>query len=106
MSGSAIFAAVADAWAAMRAEFDVALEAELEAAEVATNGNLLRPAYRGRVDAASLFVGPRARAERYASDELVEWWQHRGRLTLAEFERGWLDARGGELVPTSPAPGM
>lgn len=56
------------------------------AAEQAANGHLLSAAGRGRgVSARSLFSGPASRAAKYASPELLEFWETHPRLTLAQF---------------------
>lgn len=55
-------------------------------AETECRGYLLNK--RGRaagVDPASLFTGPRARAEAYASEELRRWWENNPRRTYAEY---------------------
>jgi hypothetical protein len=66
-------------------------------AEEDTNGNLLSAAGRAEnarrarqgkplITAASLWSGPSARARKYASDELKEWWEtHGGRRNLTEY---------------------
>jgi hypothetical protein len=79
-----------DAWRTCRDEYDLYLEAQVERAEAECRGYLLNE--RGRalcVDPASLFMGTRARAYAYASEELKAWWGENGRLTFAEFEAGW-----------------
>lgn len=63
------------------------------AAEQATNGHMVNAAGRDRhvgrkpapISARSLFQGPTARAAKYASPELLEWWETHPRLTLAQF---------------------
>ena len=56
------------------------------AAEDATNGYLVNNEGRRRgIDPVSLFTGPEARARRWASDELLAWWDEHGRLTYDEF---------------------
>jgi hypothetical protein len=63
-------------------------------AEAATNGHMLSPAGRAAgIDPHSLFSGPRARAEKYASPELKEFWDQHGRLTYTEFRGQVLGAR-------------
>ena len=57
------------------------------AAEDATNGYMLNREGEGKgIDPYSLFVGNEARARRYASDELLEWWDQNGRPTLEEWK--------------------
>lgn len=57
-------------------------------AEAATNGHMLNPlgVRTAGVTVRSLFSGPAARAAKYASPELAEWWsENGGRRTYAEF---------------------
>lgn len=63
------------------------------AAEQATNGHMVNPAGRDRrvkgkpdpISPRSLFSGPTARAGKYASPELLEFWETHPRLTLEQF---------------------
>jgi hypothetical protein len=56
-------------------------------AEAATNGYMLsRDGQRAGVDPWSLFTGPEARARKYASPELREWWDQNGRPSAADFQ--------------------
>jgi hypothetical protein len=43
------------------------------------------------VDTYSLFIGSQARAERWASEELIEWWRRNGRMTYRDFELQHVD---------------
>lgn len=63
------------------------------AAEDATNGQLLAPRYREAltVDPRSLWGMNEASALKYASDELKEWWDINGRVTVAELKAQLLD---------------
>lgn len=73
-----------------REAYEDALYSMHNAAEEATRGALLNE--RGRragVSEVSLFMGPRARAYAYASDELREWWRSHPRMTFADFEAQW-----------------
>lgn len=86
---SLIFEAALDEWRRVRADFDLFVESQLDAAELACNGNLLND--RGRaagVSYRSLFAGPGShmRARAYASEELREFWSHTPRMTFASFE--------------------
>lgn len=55
-------------------------------AEADTNGYLLTPAGQAQgIDPRALFEGPAARARKWASPELLEWWDIHGRLTFDEF---------------------
>ncbi|WP_348665909.1 hypothetical protein [uncultured Microbacterium sp.] len=62
-------------------------------------GALLNAEGRARnIDALSLFMGNTARAHRYASEELREWWETHPRVTFAMFERQWADQRAWEMA--------
>ena len=83
--------------AALRAEFDLYLDAALDDAERDCRSAGLLNA-RGRaagIDPRSLFYGPAVRVRAYASVELIEWFARAGRLTYAEFERMMCDTDGG-----------
>lgn len=70
-----------------RADRAAAVEAEYLAADAQTRGNMLNR--RGReagVSEKSLFTGPESRARKYASEELLEYWQHHPRPTTAHLE--------------------
>jgi hypothetical protein len=74
--------------AQVRADFHDHVDAQYDAAEHDTRGNLLNA--RGRhhdIDPRSLFYGPAARVTAYASDELLDWVAAHGRTTFAEYER-------------------
>ncbi|MCK9917227.1 MULTISPECIES: hypothetical protein [Microbacterium] len=88
-----------DARRQCRAEFDDVLYAAYDAAEEACRGALLNAEGRARnIDALSLFMGNTARAHRYASEELREWWETHPRVTFAMFERQWADQRAWEMA--------
>lgn len=72
----------------IRAEYDDLLHAAYADAERETRGALLnaRGAAKG-IDPVSLFMGPEVRAHAYASEELLEHWARRPRITFAAFER-------------------
>jgi hypothetical protein len=56
------------------------------AAEEACRGHLVNRVGRAAgVDGRSLFTGPLPRAVKYASDELIEWWETNGRVTFDEW---------------------
>lgn len=65
-------------------------------AEAATNGYLLnREGIAKGIDPASLFTGTDARARRYASDELRQWWDdHGGRTQLSDYRAQLLGGTG------------
>jgi len=45
------------------------------------------------ISAKSLFSGSDARARKWASDELLEWWEQNGRLTVDDFQAGLLGGK-------------
>jgi hypothetical protein len=56
------------------------------AAEAATNGYMLNRAGRlGGIDERSLFTGPEARVRKYASPELIEWFESHPRPTRVSW---------------------
>lgn len=56
-------------------------------AETDTNGYLLNKAGQAaQIDPYTLFHGPAKRAAKYASDELLDWWQQNGRITWIEYK--------------------
>lgn len=70
-------------------------------AEEATRGNLLNRAGRAKgIDPVSLWSGPSARARKYASDELKQWWEdHGGRRTLTQYRAQFTgDRRGAQAA--------
>lgn len=73
-------------------------------AEDQTAGVLLSRAGRAKgIDPASLWSGPSARARKYASDELKQWWsEHGGRITLTEWAAQFTgDTKGAERARMS-----
>lgn len=55
-------------------------------AEEACRGHVLNAAgKRAGIDPESLFSGPAARAKKYASPELMDWFRDNGRLTVEDF---------------------
>jgi hypothetical protein len=40
-----------------------------------------------QIDARKLFTGPEARARKWASDELKQWWDQHGRPTLEQYRQ-------------------
>lgn len=63
-----------------------AIETAWQAAERATNGNMLNAKGRARgIDERSVFTGSEERAYRYASDELKAHWERNPRPTRAQL---------------------
>ena len=68
---------------------------QYEQAEQYCRGHMLNQAgIAAGISARSLFGGPAARAHRYASGDLVEWWETTPRVTLTEYRRRTLAKRG------------
>lgn len=89
---SPIFAAAAREWERMRSAYGDYLEAHIAAAEAATNGAMLNKRARAAgVTSGRLFYSGPAFARAYASEELLDFWRTNPRMTLAQFERQWLD---------------
>lgn len=88
--------ALAD-WREARAAYTLYLHDAYEKAAEACRDALVNA--RGRalgIDPLSLFMGNRARAYAYASEELVEWWDTHPRMPFVEFERNWIAQREAE----------
>ena len=61
-------------------------------AEDATNGYMIKRKYGNQgIDPMKLWASNEATARKYASPELLEWWDQHGRVTLAEFRAEFLD---------------
>jgi hypothetical protein len=89
---SAIFERAAGQWAQMRSDYERYVDAAYNTALEACSGVLVNAEGRfARIDGYSLFTGPAIRAHRFASWELVEHWQRVPRLSLAEFEKQWVE---------------
>lgn len=88
---SAIFAKAAEQWAEMQADFTSYRDDAYWQALEATRGVLVNAAgQRLHIDGYTLFVSARKYAEKYASEELLAWWQANPRLTIQEFEAQWV----------------
>lgn len=71
---------------AQRTERAEHVEREWAAAEAATNGYMLnRRGQEAHIDERTLFTGPESRARKYASEELLSYWEHHPRPTAAYF---------------------
>jgi hypothetical protein len=94
---SLIWDAAIDEWKRVRGDYRLHLEAQYAAAVNATNNVLMNArGWDADVDSFSLFSGPMSRARAYASEELLDFWQHTSpRMTFAMFERQsyeWFEA--------------
>lgn len=73
--------------ASRRHERAEAVQTAWLAAEAGTNGYMLnRRGLEAGIDERSLFTGPESRARKYASEELLEWWETHPRPTEAFFQ--------------------
>lgn len=87
---SVIFEQASRLWKDMRDDWENDVQYEYLAALEGTGGVLVNRKGRAlHIDGLSLFTGPKDRAYKYASEELIEWWNHRPRMTLAEYEKTW-----------------
>jgi hypothetical protein len=104
---SAIFRHAATEWRAMRAEFELVLEATYARVERDTNGVMLNATGRREpITAWSLLTGPWSRVAKYGSPELIEWFSEHGRPSVEDFEREWWRARNeGPEPELAPAAG-
>lgn len=88
---SAIFARAAEQWSEMQADFLSYRDDAYWKALEATNGVLVNAAGKAlHIDGFTLFQSARKYAEKYASEELLAWWEANPRLTLKEFEAQWV----------------
>lgn len=82
-----------------RAAFRDHVELMYQAAEDETRGVMVTKAgKRAGVTARDLFGGTEARARKYATEELLSYWQTHGRLTVEDFRAGIL---GGHMRSSS-----
>ena len=84
--------------AQLRAEWELVLEAELQAADDACRGYLVRADAPDRVTPRSLFLRTEAYAMRWATDELLDYWQTRPRTPWHRYEAARLDDDGWYLA--------
>lgn len=84
---SVFFELAAQRYHEVREAYELYRENQYERALNDLGGVLLnRDGIARGIDTYSLFIGSRARAERWASEELIEWWRSHGRLTYRDFE--------------------
>lgn len=91
---SVILSDALDAYRRMREDFELHRRATFTRAHAELCGELLSA--RGRVagiDSYDLFLGPKHRVDRYASEELQRWFAQHGRPTVEEFETQWWSGR-------------
>jgi len=89
---SAIFDRASQQWRDMRSEYERHVDAAYDKALEATGGVLVNKEGRAaHIDGYDLFTGPVIKAYRFASEELVDYWGHHPRLSMAEFETQWVE---------------
>ena len=75
----------------MKVDWLYYLEEAYIKAEVECNGVLVNELGISQyISGWSLFTGQWTRAKKYASEELLEFWQQNPRKTMTEFEQEWL----------------
>ena len=90
------FSMAAGEYTSVASQRELALaEIEVERREIAEHESAEEDELAGRyrakgIDPRSLFSGPASRARKYASEELLRWWQSNPRMTLTEFRAMWL----------------
>lgn len=68
-------------------EYAMYRDTQYQQAETETNGVLLNRAGQAKkMDAYDLFMGPVSTAKKYASEELLAWWEKNGRLSQRAYE--------------------
>ena len=88
---STIFGKAAEQWAEMQSDFISYRDDAYWKALEATNGVLVNAVGISlRIDGFTLFQSARKYSEKYASEELLDWWEKNPRLTLPEFEKRWI----------------
>lgn len=80
--------------ARVRGDWDRVLEHQLEAAEQATRGYMLARDAPARVTPRSLFLRTEAYARRWASEELLDYWDEHPRTPWHVYEREALACEG------------
>lgn len=94
MASSAIFAKAAEHWQYMKQDYISFVDYQYLAAVEATAGVLVNHEGRAKhIDGFTLFSGPLSRAQKYASEELLEFWESNRRYTLSQFEDQWVQGR-------------
>lgn len=88
---SVIFKQAAMRWAEMSADYMDYVDDAYDKALNGTGGVLLNKEGRAlHLDGYDLMRGSKSRAMKYASEELLAWWEEHPRLSLAEFEEQWV----------------
>lgn len=88
---SSIFKQAAAQWHEMRSDYLSHIDSEYDKALEACSGVLVNKEGRAQcVDGYDLFKGSQYRADKYASEELKEYWQAHPRLSLMDYELQWM----------------
>lgn len=89
---SPIFAYAASLWRSMRQDYELAVQADFDKASELIGGAMVNAdGLRLGVTEESLFFGPPARAYRFASDDLLAYWEAVApRRRLDDYEAQWL----------------
>jgi hypothetical protein len=75
----------------MKQDYISFVDCQYLAAVEATAGVLVNKDGRAKhIDGYTLFSGPLSRAQKYASEELLEFWEKNPRRTLSQFEEQWV----------------
>lgn len=83
----------------MRRDFDDYVESRYLIALEECSGVLVNKLGQTKgIDGYSLFTGPWLRAKKYASEELLEFWERKGRMTMDEYEQQWFEASQGAYL--------
>jgi hypothetical protein len=91
---STIFENAARQWHEMRSDFLGHVDNEYDKALEACSGVLVNKEGRAlHVDGYTLFTGTQRRADKYASEELKEYWGTHPRLSLEDYELLWLSGQ-------------
>jgi len=89
-----IFGKAAELWSEMQSDYQAYVDASYDKALEYCSGVLVNvEGRRLHIDGYTLFQGHTDRAYRYASPELIEYWAKTSRLTIASFEKQWMQGR-------------
>ena len=78
----------------MKSDYLSYIDAEYDKALEHCAGVLVNKAGREQhVDGYCLFTGTQARADKYASAELLEYWMDHPRLTMMDYELMWMSGQ-------------
>ena len=88
---SSIFQHAAQQWYQMKSDYLSHVDNEYDKALEACSGVLVNKEGREQhVDGFSLFTGTERRAQKYASEELKDFWLTNPRLSVMDYELQWM----------------